>query len=97
VRNLRKRLSGDVQLVFFSPLCDDEAVTAAQLLHAHGHKVTVLSPDPTNDGTLGQRFARVERAGRISTLREGGIRVLDWNPEEPLAESIARATVRWSR
>ena len=97
VRNLRKHLSGDVQLVFFSPLCDDGAVTAAQLLHAHGHKVTVLSPDPTDDGTLGQRFARVERAGRISTLRQGGVRVLDWNPDEPLAESIARASVRWSR
>jgi uncharacterized repeat protein (TIGR01451 family) len=97
VRNLRKRLSGDIQVMFFSPLCDDDAVKAAQLLHAHGHKVTVLSPDPTNDETLGQRFARVERADRISKLRRGGVRVLDWNPDEPLAESIARSTVRWSR
>lgn len=97
VRHHRKRLPGDVQVMFFSPLCDDDAVTAAQLLHAHGHKVTVLSPDPTNDESLGQRFARVERAGRISKLRQGGVRVLDWNPDEPLAESIARASVRWSR
>ncbi|WP_435347555.1 DUF58 domain-containing protein [Haloarchaeobius sp. HRN-SO-5] len=97
VRTLRKRLSGDVQVVFFSPLCDDDAVQAARLLHVHGHKVTVLSPDPTAGESVGQRFARVERRNRITELREGGVRVADWSPDEPLAEALARSSVRWSR
>jgi uncharacterized repeat protein (TIGR01451 family) len=96
VRTLRKRLPGDAQLIFFSPLCDDESVQAARLLHAHGHKVTVISPDATSDETLGQRFARVERRARITQLRESGIRVVDWDPDDRLANALARGSVRWS-
>ncbi|WP_435335151.1 DUF58 domain-containing protein [Haloarchaeobius sp. TZWWS8] len=95
VRGLRKRLPGDAQVVFFSPLTDDEAAHAARLVHAHGHKVTIVSPDATNDETLGQRIARAERRARITSLRQGGIRVVDWNPDEPLANALARGTRRW--
>ncbi|WP_439025782.1 DUF58 domain-containing protein [Haloarchaeobius sp. DT45] len=96
VRNLRKRLPGDAQLVFFTPLCDDDAVKAARLLHAHGHKVTIISPDATTTETLGQRIARVERRARITELRQGGIRVIDWDPGEGLANALARGSRRWT-
>ncbi|WP_435360523.1 DUF58 domain-containing protein [Haloarchaeobius sp. DFWS5] len=95
VRTLRKRLASDAQVVFFSPLADDGAMKAARLIHAHGHKVTIVSPDATNTETLGQRVARAERKTRIRDLRSGGIRVLDWNPDENLANALARGTKRW--
>jgi uncharacterized protein (DUF58 family) len=96
VRQLRKRLSPNTQVVLFSPLCDDGVVRGARLLEAHGHLVTVISPDPTADRTPGQRLARTERAARMADLRRTGIRVIDWSPDEHLATVIDRASRRWS-
>lgn len=96
LRNLRKRLPNDAQVIMFSPLADDEAAKAARLLHAHGHAVSVVSPDPTDGETLGHRVARVERLARISALREVGVRVVDWDVDDTLATTLARARRRWS-
>jgi uncharacterized repeat protein (TIGR01451 family) len=96
LRNLRQRLPNDAQVIVFSPLADDEAAKAARLLHAHGHAITVISPDPTDRETLGHRVARVERLARISALREVGVRVVDWNVDDTLATTLARARRRWS-
>jgi len=96
VRSLRKRLPNDAQVILFSPLADDQAARAARLLHAHGHAVTVVSPDPTDDATLGHRLARVERLARLTTLREVGVRVVDWDVDESLATTLARSQRRWS-
>ncbi|MFC6951739.1 DUF58 domain-containing protein [Halorubellus litoreus] len=96
LRNLRKRLPNDAQVIMFSPLADDEAAKAARLLHAHGHAVTIISPDPTDGATLGHRVARVERLARISALREVGVRAVDWNVDDTLATTLARARRRWS-
>jgi uncharacterized repeat protein (TIGR01451 family) len=96
LRNLRKRLPNDAQVIMFSPLADDEAAKSARLLHAHGHAVSVVSPDPTDRETLGHRVARVERLARISALREVGVRVVDWDVDDSLATTLARASRRWS-
>jgi uncharacterized repeat protein (TIGR01451 family) len=96
VRNLRKRLPNDAQVILFSPVADDEVARAARLLHAHGHAVTVVSPDPTDGETLGHRVARVERLARLSALREVGVRVVDWTVTESLASTLAGARRRWS-
>ena len=90
VRRLRRRLPSDAQLVVCSPLCDDYIATLLQRLDAGGHRVSVLSPDPTGEGTPGQRVARAERSVRLSTLRGAGIPVVDWG-DEPLATALARS------
>ncbi|UOO96192.1 DUF58 domain-containing protein [Halococcus dombrowskii] len=90
LRRLRRRLPSEAQLVVCSPLCDDYIVGLLQRLDASGHRVTVLSPDPTSDETPGQRVARTERALRLSTLRAAGIPVVDWGAES-LAVALARA------
>ncbi|QLG64126.1 DUF58 domain-containing protein [Halorarum salinum] len=95
-RRFRRRLPADAQVVFCSPMADDYALTVARRLDAHGHAVTVVSPDPTAADTPGRTLARVERANRLSRLRRAGIRVLDWG-EEPLATELERAAARWSR
>ncbi|EMA39454.1 hypothetical protein C448_14645 [Halococcus morrhuae DSM 1307] len=90
LRRLRRRLPSEAQLLVCSPLCDDYIVGLLQRLDASGHRVTVLSPDPTSDETPGQRVARTERTLRLSTLRAAGIPVVDWGAES-LAVALARA------
>jgi uncharacterized protein (DUF58 family) len=96
VRRLRRRLPGDAQVILFSPLCDDGIARGARLLDAHGHLVTIVSPDPTGEGTPGQELARAERTARMTDLRGKGVRVVDWSTDEPLATAIDRASRRWS-
>lgn len=95
--HLRSRLGPDTQVVLFSPLLDAGAVSVAMGLEASGSSVTVVSPDVTTDDTPGGRLARVERANRVTTLREAGIRVVDWLPDDPLGTALVHAEERWSR
>lgn len=97
VRRLRRRLPANAQVVVFSPMIDDYAPDLARRLDAYGHPVTVVSPDVTADATPGQRLARVERGTRLASLREAGLRVIDWDPDRPLGVAIERASERWSR
>lgn len=96
VTALRKQLAGHSQVILFSPLCDDQVVAQAKLLDASGHLVTVVSPDPTTDGTFGRSIAGIERTLRQSGLRRSRLRVLDWQWEESLANAVSRASERWS-
>ncbi|WP_238330772.1 DUF58 domain-containing protein [Haloglomus irregulare] len=95
-RRVERRLPADAQVFLCSPLTDDRPVGFGRRLAAKGHRVTVLSPDPTGEGSTGRRLAAVERDRRLSTLREAGLRVVDWGTE-PLATAIARTERRWSR
>jgi uncharacterized protein (DUF58 family) len=97
LRQLRRRLPAEAQVVLFSPLCDDYIASVARRLDAYGHLVTVVSPDPTAADTPGRQLARIERGIRLSELRRARIRVVDWAPDEPLRAALARADRRWSR
>ena len=92
---VQKRLPASAQVVFVTPLCDDLGVRAARRLDAQGHLVTVLSPDPTATGTPGERLARTRRHQRLSTLRQSGIRVVDWDPDDVLGVALERTARRW--
>ena len=96
LRRIRRRLPADAQVVLFSPLPDDYIVRVARQLDAYGHPVTVVSPDPTADGTAGETLARLERRLRCSRLREVGLRVVDWKSDEYLGAAVAAAEARWS-
>jgi uncharacterized repeat protein (TIGR01451 family) len=95
LRRFRRRLPADAQVLFFTPLVDDSAASLARRIDAHGHLVTVLSPDVTASGTTGERLAAFERRERLRELRSAGIRAVEWDGESfPVA--VARATARWS-
>ena len=96
LRRLRRRLPADAQIVLFSAVTDDYITTVAERLDAYGHRVTLISPDPTAADTAVHRLARLERKQRLRTLRSHGIRAVDWG-ERPLAVELTRATERWSR
>jgi uncharacterized repeat protein (TIGR01451 family) len=95
LRRFRRQLPTDAQVVFCSPLPDLYASLVARRLNAHGHRVTVVSPDPMGDETAGQKLERTQRSLRCSSLRDEGIRVIDWS-DQPLRTAIETATYRWS-
>ncbi|MFB6082142.1 MAG: DUF58 domain-containing protein [Halanaeroarchaeum sp.] len=96
-RRLRKHLPADAQVVFCSPVLDDDAVEHVRRLEAGGHPVTVVSPNVTGAGTDGHRLVATERRLRLRRLRRHGIRVVDWDPGGPLQVAVERAARGWSR
>jgi uncharacterized protein (DUF58 family) len=89
---LRKRLSGDAQVIMLSPLADEYIASLALSIEASGHPTTVVSPDVSSDATVGGRLAAVDRENRISSLREAEIPVIDWTPDKPLGATIVDST-----
>lgn len=96
-REFHRRFPNEAQVVLLTPLCDDRLRILINNLHSYGHPVTVISPDPTVDGTVGERLVQLERRIRIETLREAGIHIVDWDMDEELAIVLSRAAERWSR
>ncbi|WP_440992004.1 DUF58 domain-containing protein [Haloarchaeobius baliensis] len=94
---LRSTLNERTQLVLLSPLCDDDIVRFARRLQVAGHGVTVITPDPTDEGSDGRRLARVERRNREMELRDAGVRVVLWSDDQALETALDRAARRWSR
>jgi uncharacterized protein (DUF58 family) len=92
---LARRLPGDAQVVFCTPLLDDRAANTARQLDARGHEVTVVSPDVTSDETPGGLVERVERRQRVRELR-ASVRLVEWAPEEALATAVDRSSGGWS-
>ena len=96
LRRIGDRLAAETQVVFVTPTTDEFALEAALTFEAADHPVTVLSPDVTATGTLGERLATVERDRRLRSLRRSGVRVVDWDREESLERAVARARNGWS-
>jgi uncharacterized repeat protein (TIGR01451 family) len=96
VTEVRRRAPSDAQFLLFSPATDGYLPTVARRLQAHGHPVTLVSPDVTAGDSTGRRLAAVERATRLDALRQAGVRVVDWAPGEDLTLAIERAAAGWS-
>lgn len=96
VREFHRRFPAETQVLLISPLTDPTYHFVIHRLRAYGHPVTVLSPDVTKGETVGERFVRLERRHRIESLREAGVRVVDWGGDEALGVALTRAGSRWS-
>ncbi|GAB6879097.1 DUF58 domain-containing protein [Halorubrum gandharaense] len=94
-RRFRRRLPADAQVLFFTPAVDDYAASIARRVDAHGHLVTVVSPDVTADDTPGRTLVRHERRERLRRLRGSGIRVVEWG-DRSFPVAVAGARRRWS-
>ena len=94
---LRKRMPASAQVVFLSPLADEQAADAAKRFQAYGHATTVVSPDVTDTDTPGGGVERIERNERIAAVRSGGVRVVSWSPDDPIRAAVSAATARWSK
>jgi len=79
----------------FTPLLDDSA-SLARRIDAHGHLVTVLSPDVTAGDTPERGWSRSSAAnGSANCAGRGSARPSGETGPSPVA--VARATGRWSR
>jgi|GEM_PF-5717335 len=96
VRRLDRRLLDGAQVLFCTPLLDQRAANVARRFSAYGRDVTVISPDVTTGSSPGNTVERITRADRVRSLR-GSVRVVDWEPTQPLAEVLTRAQQRWSQ
>jgi uncharacterized protein (DUF58 family) len=97
------------QIVLVSPLCRDDLPTLLRL-RARGYQVLVVRPNPLSLdvealGTgraveLAARLMRVERGLLRRQLRQAGIRVVDWQVDQPFERafhaSLGRAP-QWFR
>lgn len=86
---IRARIGSNTQVILLTPLCDEEAPRIAQRFESEGSNVIAVSPDVTTDRTDGGRLARLERGYRIRTLRNAGIPVVDWDPDDSLGAALS--------
>nr|WP_240148942.1 DUF58 domain-containing protein [Halorubellus sp. JP-L1] len=94
---LRRRLPDGSQVVFVSAVPDDEPAETARRLQASGHSVRMLAPDVTSTETAGSTVDRIQWLDRIGDVREAGVKVVAWSPDEPLRAAFQRARRRWSQ
>lgn len=91
-----RHVDDDVQIVFVSPFLDEPPMRSVGRFGAFGHDVTVLAPRiAAAVGTVGT-VERIEHDRRLRRLRDGGARVVEWEPTEPLAVATERAQRRWA-
>lgn len=83
-RRLLARLPPTAQVVLFSPLLDEWPATLTQSLAARGYPTTVVSPDVTRGGGLGQSVVALERGLRVQSVELAGATCIDWDLEEPI-------------
>ena len=86
---LGRRLPETTQLLVFTPLVGPETLAQLRQFEAHGHPVTVVSPDPTAGTTPPRRLARLRRSITTTDLRQSGIPVFDWERDRPLETAFA--------
>lgn len=94
------RLPTRAQVVWCTPAVDDAGHDLADVLHQHGHRLTVLSPDmgsATSDATVPLAIAGIDRRNRLERLQQRDVPVVDWALDEPLAVALARVFDSWGR
>ncbi len=84
------------QLVLISPLAQDDLEELVKL-RAHGYPLMIISPDPVDFEAklfasspamdLGIRIARLERQRLLQQLSQLGVRLFEWQVDQPFHET----------
>ena len=90
---LYKLLPPNSQVIFFSPLLDDEIISAIKILDRHGFPSTVVSPDVTYGHKEASKIAKIKRDLRLRKVR-GVAPVIDWNIKRPISMQVSKALRR---
>ena len=90
---LYRVLPPNSQVVIFTPLLDDELISAIKVLDNHGFPSTVVSPDVAYSDTPGARLESVRRDLRLKELRKWAP-VVDWDVTEPMSIQVSKALRR---
>ena len=84
------------ELLVVSPLVDRVPLSYAERAAVLGNGPTLLSPDPTGDGSAGGRLAGARRRTRLREARGVCDRVIDWPADRSLS-AVAAAVERGGR
>lgn len=84
------KTASHTQFVCFTGLYDDGFDAFLDRLAKHGRPVLVVSPRHELVSTPGSQLTTLQRRIRIESLRRDGVRVLDWDTDEPLRLAIQR-------
>lgn len=87
---LVSQTASHTQFIVVTGLYDESLDGFVSRLAAHDRSVIVISPRTLDPGTAGTRLARVRRSLLVDRLRRRGVRVLDWQTDEPLQLAIER-------
>jgi uncharacterized repeat protein (TIGR01451 family) len=88
IQSVLARLPPAAQVVVFSPLTDDWAVSLIEALTVRGYATTLVSPDLFERDTPGTEIADLERQTRIREIELDGGTVVDWNIDEHIDVAI---------
>ncbi|MHB8134956.1 MAG: DUF58 domain-containing protein [Anaerolineaceae bacterium] len=89
----RKLFPSHALIILISPLCENDIPVITRLL-ASGYQVQVVSPDPikfvrqSTCHSLAVRAAVLERAALLWRIRELGVKVLAWPPDNKSPYSV---------
>jgi len=97
LRRLHGAIDPNDQVVLLSPVPDRAIVEAVVTLQHEERSLAVISPDPSATETLGERLAWASRRIHLDALRETGARVVEWGPDQPLAQALSRASAGWTQ
>jgi len=89
-RRLAAHLPPRAQVVFCTPLLDDEPVAVVRALATLGVPVTLLSPDVIDRDSHGGRAAGAARRARVGEIRAAGALLIDWDPDTRLSVALGR-------
>jgi len=93
-----------VQVLLISPVIDRAPAYLVAELARRGYDVLVVSPSPVEldvvrgedarSVDLAKKLATIERNGRLSFMKSHAL-VVDWNPSNPLADSLEKLRGTW--
>ena len=78
-------------VVFLSPVLDEDAVETVRQFRSTGYTVSVCAPDVTAQSNPGTQVAATQREIHLAELRQLGVPLIDWQPADPLDESLRQA------
>ncbi|WP_336337496.1 DUF58 domain-containing protein [Haloarcula brevis] len=78
------RLPPTAQVVVFSPVADEWAVSLVSSLAVRDYPTTLVSPALARGGSLGAAVAGVERTARLQRAELSGATVIDWDLDSPI-------------
>lgn len=88
-----KLLPPNAQIVFFTPLLDDQLTSAVKILDRHGYPAIIMSPDITYGDSPAARLEKIKRDIRLKNVRSFAP-VVDWDIRRPMSIQVSKALKR---
>ncbi|MCU4975002.1 DUF58 domain-containing protein [Halobacteria archaeon AArc-m2/3/4] len=85
------QLRPGTHVVFLSPVLDEHAVETVRRFRSAGYTVSMCTPDVTARSNPGAQVTATRRDLSLAELRQLGVPIIDWQPDDPLAESLRQA------